>query len=211
MKRSKPKPRHEGYNQRTPRGRPGDLGDWAIFGRDGRHRFALGRRWGSGPTLGWVMLNPSVAGADSDDPTIRRVVGFSRSWGAGSAVVVNVFSQVATKPADLERIAIASVLAVEEGAEDYDSAPELVQTAVDNRRMVSDELSRCDAVVLAWGGNVERHGQLWVARTCRHQLGSGASTRPWVDQAGPPAAPALSGEVYAVRDRAPGGVAGAGG
>jgi hypothetical protein len=40
----------------------------------GRYRYALGRRWDDGPTACWVMLNPSTADADVDDPTIRRCV-----------------------------------------------------------------------------------------------------------------------------------------
>ena len=33
------------------------------------------------PNILFIMLNPSTADADVDDPTIRRVVNFAKSWG----------------------------------------------------------------------------------------------------------------------------------
>ena len=65
-------------------------------------RYALWRDWDT--SLGrvcWVMLNPSTADAEQDDPTIRRCMGFARGWGYGGIVVVNIFGFRATKPADL--------------------------------------------------------------------------------------------------------------
>ncbi|NYJ75100.1 DUF1643 domain-containing protein [Allobranchiibius huperziae] len=69
----------------------------------GRHRYRLSRRWGSkgGPTATFIMLNPSTADADVDDPTIRRCIGFARREGCTGLVVVNLYAWRATKPADL--------------------------------------------------------------------------------------------------------------
>jgi hypothetical protein len=76
----------------------------AVLSPCGHYRYALTRTWDEDkPTICWVMLNPSTADADQDDPTIRRVVGFSRSWGAGGICVVNLFALRATDPAELAR------------------------------------------------------------------------------------------------------------
>jgi hypothetical protein len=66
-----------------------------------RYRYSLTRRWGPGVALGFVMLNPSTADAEQDDPTIRRCVGFARREGCDGIEVVNLFAWRATKPTQL--------------------------------------------------------------------------------------------------------------
>lgn len=100
----------------------------------GTYRYRLTRTWDrSQPQVTWVMLNPSTATADTDDPTIRRVVGFSRRWGFGSAVVVNLFALRATRPGDL----VASHCPV----------------GPDNDRAILEALSPSSDVVAAWGNH----------------------------------------------------------
>jgi hypothetical protein len=74
----------------------------AVISECGVYRYHLQRIWGDGPRFCWIMLNPSTADADQDDPTIRRVIGFSKSWGAGGIDVVNLFALRATNPVALK-------------------------------------------------------------------------------------------------------------
>ena len=64
-------------------------------------RLTLRRPFGVGPRVAFVMLNPSKATEDVNDPTVRRCVGYAQRWGFGELVVVNLFAFRATDPADL--------------------------------------------------------------------------------------------------------------
>jgi hypothetical protein len=103
----------------------------ASFSRDRRYRYSLRRRWGAGPAVAWVMLNPSTADARQDDPTLRRCIAFSRAWGYGALEVVNLFALRSPRPADLCR------------------GDDPVGPGTD--RALRRALRAADAVVLAWG------------------------------------------------------------
>ena len=70
----------------------------ATISACGRYRTRLTRRWGDGPLLPFVMLNPSTADAEVDDATIRRCMGFAQREKAAGIVVGNLFSLRATEP-----------------------------------------------------------------------------------------------------------------
>ena len=70
----------------------------AVIDGTGMYRYLLSRRWADGDAVAWIMLNPSTADAEIDDPTIRRCIGFSKVWGYGGLYVVNVYAYRATKP-----------------------------------------------------------------------------------------------------------------
>src|SRR5262249_6763346 len=80
-------------------------GHRATFSPCRRYRYALQRRWADGPAVCWVMLNPSSADEHRDDPTIRRCVGFSQSWGYAGLVAVNLFASRTPDPAALWSVA----------------------------------------------------------------------------------------------------------
>lgn len=68
----------------------------------GKYRYRLTRQWADGPLLTFVMLNPSTADDDIDDPTIRRCMAFARRENMGGICVVNLFAFRATKPKALD-------------------------------------------------------------------------------------------------------------
>jgi hypothetical protein len=66
------------------------------------YRYRLERHWSGGTGLcGFIMLNPSTADERSDDPTIRRCIGFAKGWGYSGLIVGNLFALRATCPAAL--------------------------------------------------------------------------------------------------------------
>ena len=68
----------------------------------GQYRYSLTRKWEPGAySLPIIMLNPSTADADIDDPTIRRCMSFARREGFGGIRVVNLFAFRATSPDDM--------------------------------------------------------------------------------------------------------------
>lgn len=108
----------------------------ATISADGRYRYMLTRRWDVfGPTVAWVMLNPSTADAEVDDPTIRRCMGFARDWGYGGIRVVNLYAFRATNPADLWK------------ADD----PVGPDNNINLRRVFREQLLNKAPVMAAWG------------------------------------------------------------
>ena len=78
----------------------------AAFSPCGLYRWWLERLWQpAAPRLIFIGLNPSRAGGQRDDPTLRRLVGFAQHWGFGSLEVVNLFARVSPSPAVLRRAA----------------------------------------------------------------------------------------------------------
>lgn len=74
----------------------------AVLSPCGKYRYTLQRSLGS--ALRWhkpilfIMLNPSTADHETDDPTIRRCIGFGKKFGMTHLTVVNLFAYRATDP-----------------------------------------------------------------------------------------------------------------
>ncbi len=74
----------------------------AVVSPHGAYRYRLSRIWDDAAPLAlWVMLNPSTADAEVDDPTIRRVRAFTKAAGCGGFEVVNLFALRATDPKEM--------------------------------------------------------------------------------------------------------------
>jgi hypothetical protein len=113
----------------------------AVLSEDGVYRYSLVRAW---PGDGWtsvlfVLLNPSTADAHQDDPTIRRLLGFARTWGMNAIEVVNLFALRATDPAALAR------------------HPDPVGPLDDEYILAA--LERAAAVVCGWGAHPDLRGR----------------------------------------------------
>lgn len=71
----------------------------AKFSDCGKYRYVLWRNWdNSKPKVMFIGLNPSTANETYNDPTIRRVIGFAKSWGFGGMAMLNLFAIVSPDP-----------------------------------------------------------------------------------------------------------------
>lgn len=76
----------------------------AVLSECGHYRYSLSRSWHEGvrsPAV-FIMLNPSTADAERDDPTIRRCIGMGKSLGCVGIRVVNLFAFRASRPHDMK-------------------------------------------------------------------------------------------------------------
>ena len=114
---------------------PGDdvARDAALSDHD-VYRWWLTRRWSPGGRVAcFVMLNPSTADAERDDPTTRRCIGFARSWGCHALAVVNLYAYRAADPKVL------------------DTLDEQVAVGWENRGHVLAHAHAAERIVAAWG------------------------------------------------------------
>lgn len=74
----------------------------AFISECGKYRFRLARYWDARlPQITFIMLNPSTADSERDDPTIRRLIAYAQKWGYGGFEVVNLYALRATDPKEL--------------------------------------------------------------------------------------------------------------
>lgn len=108
----------------------------AIIDETGTYRYDLRRQVLGERTdpLVWVMLNPSIASATINDPTIRRCMGFTADWGYHEMRVVNLFALRATNPKELRAHADP--------------------VGPDNDEAIADACRDAGIVVAAWGAEL---------------------------------------------------------
>jgi hypothetical protein len=143
------------------------LDSGADFSPCGEYRYALWRRLSMGErAVAFVGLNPSTADASLDDPTIRRCVGFARTWGYDWLYMLNLHAFRSTDPRALA-VKIDPV-----GPANWETLQSLTQKA--------------DLVIAAWGAN-ELHGAAreyaqrivqWPRTRCLGTTKSGAPKHP---------------------------------
>lgn len=106
----------------------------ADISNDKKDRFSLSRIWDSKkPKALYIMLNPSYADNESDDPTIRRLIFFSKKFKFGGFYVTNLFSQITPYPKELN----------------MDN-----NLKKKNLKIISELIKKSDLIVYAWGNLV---------------------------------------------------------
>lgn len=105
----------------------------AVFDPTCAYRYRLTRVWDRGPRVAFILLNPSTANAHVDDPTIRRCIGFARSWGYSGVEVVNLFAYRTPSPSALRSVADP--------------------IGPDNDTHILAVAAEAEAIVLSWGNH----------------------------------------------------------
>lgn len=100
-----------------------------------KYRYWLLREWDvTLPKMVFVMLNPSTADANIDDPTIKRCISFAKDSGYGSIQVVNLFAFRATDPKEIKN-------------------KEIDPIGEKNNTYILRTCKDADLVIAAWGEN----------------------------------------------------------
>lgn len=98
----------------------------------GNYRYSLSRIWDTEkPKVLFVMVNPSNANALEDDATIRRCMGYAKSWDYGGLFVTNLFAYINKDPKTLVN------------AED--------PVGSENHKYIKKYINKVDKVICAWG------------------------------------------------------------
>ena len=129
----------------------------ARFSPCGQYRYTLRRDLGylgKGSVL-FLMLNPSIASWEINDPTIRRCMGFAKSWGYRQLYVANLSPFRATDPRELAK-----------------HLPEPSEVQAENERWILSMAQSSDKVIAAFGAHklaLER-GPVLVGRLVEHSF-----------------------------------------
>jgi hypothetical protein len=171
----------------------------ARFTEDSRgrkHRLVLERYLDpngalSGPRVLFVMLNPSIADATVDDPTVRQCSWFAEHrFAAGVFAVCNLFTLCATDPRELHDAAKAG----------HEVNVPLSHSVLD------EELRKADRTVAAWGAHAarypERHRDVFALMRARFKPGQIGVEALALTQGGQPSHPLMlphSSKPFAIR------------
>ena len=112
----------------------------------GKYRYVLWRKLkSSGKRILWICLNPSVADATIDDPSLNRMISFSKRMDAAEVFVCNLFAYRTPFPKDLHKAAKRSFDVV--GPCNYDH--------------ILEQVWKCTTCVAGWGagGSFQEQGR----------------------------------------------------
>ena len=87
---------------------PEEIISEAIYSPCRQYRYILHRRWEIGQpdrSVMFIMLNPSTATEEVDDPTVRKCRVYAMQWGFNHLIVGNTMGYRATVPALLRDVA----------------------------------------------------------------------------------------------------------
>ena len=107
----------------------------AEFSIDKKERYSLNREWDKSKNkILYIMLNPSLADDKNDDPTIRRLINFTKKFNYGGFLVGNIFTKITPNPKELDK---------SKGMSDK-NFEELIKL-----------INKVDQIVYAWGSSIE--------------------------------------------------------
>lgn len=107
----------------------------AEFSIDKKERYSLNREWDKSKNkILYIMLNPSLADDKNDDPTIRRLINFTKKFNSGGFLVGNIFTTITPNPKELDK---------SKGMSDK-NFEELIKL-----------INKVDQIVYAWGSSIE--------------------------------------------------------
>ena len=127
----------------------------ALFSRNGQNRRELRCWWGEEPVrwAAWLMLNPSNANKERDDPTTKLVTHFTRKWGYDGWIIVNLYPFISSIPARMWQWA-----AWDQNGPDW--------LARDDQQANLSDIERvgrlADIRVLAFGAEAAKRAQPWL-------------------------------------------------
>jgi hypothetical protein len=146
----------------------------ALFSDQRDYRYALWRIWDNTlPKVMFIGLNPSTANENENDPTIRRVVSFARSWGYGGVFMMNLFPFVTPYPDVLQLHSVLESDKNEVGLNSFSKKAERIVFAWGNFKEAQEMAKKViemfpDAYCLGVNKN----------RSPKHPLYIAGSTRP---------------------------------
>ncbi len=112
----------------------------AKFSIDKKHRYELSRHWDlSKSDILFIMLNPSIANEDIDDPTIKRLISFTRGFKHGGFFVANLFTYITPYSKTLDTSIGLTKL---------------------NLKTIKNLVNKVDEVIYAWGNSIKEPQEL---------------------------------------------------